>query len=442
MQTLPCLRLKKGKEKPILQHHHWIYSGAISAFPEVGTLAAVESSSGERLGIAMLSQGHSIAGHMIAFGEESLEEALKNRIDHAASLRRRWFDPKETNAIRLINAEGDGIPGLIVDSYANVLVLQISHPALTDLKNIIVSLLIEAFSPKAIYEKSTSFLRKKSGLEEARGILYGDEQGDVEIIENGLKFAVDIQTGQKTGLFLDQREMRSLVREHARGRRILNGFAYTGGFSIAALAGGASDVDSVEISARCKAPLEKNLALNGLYRNNLKNREFDQEAPQNLYSERATIARAQGASENKNSEVKPTQSKTDSSGCFGISNNHRFIEADFFEFLKTSPLDYDLIILDPPAFVKKRGDIARGFRAYKEMNRHVLSKMRSGSLLLTSSCSYHVDEPLFQNILFRAALESNRRVQILSRHRQALDHPISLFHPESSYLKSLLLYVQ
>jgi len=389
MQTLPRLRLKPGKEKPILQHHHWIYSGAIASFPDPddGKLAVVESSTGTPLGIAMLSQGHSISAHLIAFGQEPLEEALRNRIRHAVELRRRLFDPAETNAIRLINAEGDGIPGLIVDSYANVLVLQISHPALEPLKDLIVSLLIEACGPKGIYEKSTSFLRKKSSLEEVRRTLYGVESQEVEVVENGLKFAVDIQTGQKTGLFLDQREMRSLVREHANKRRILNGFAYTGGFSIASLAGGASLVDSVEISARCKAPLEKNLALNGL-------------------------------------------------------SNHQYIEADFFEFLKTSSLDYDLIILDPPAFVKKRGDIATGFRAYKELNRHVLSKMPSGSLLLSCSCSYHVDEPLFQNILFRAALESNRHVQILSRHRQALDHPISLFHPESSYLKSFFLYVQ
>ena len=387
MQTLPRLRLKQGKEKPILQHHHWIYSGAVASFPDASQLAVVESSTGTPLGTALLSQGHSIAGHMISFGEEPLEEALRNRIRHAVELRRHLFDPAKTNAIRLINAEGDGIPGLIVDSYANVLVLQISHPALETLKDLIVSLLIEACGRGAIYEKSTSFLRKKSGLEEVRGILYGALSPEVEVVENGLKFAVDIQTGQKTGLFLDQREMRSLVREHANQRRILNGFAYTGAFSIASLAGGASLVDSVEISARCRAPLEKNLALNGL-------------------------------------------------------SNHKFIEADFFEFLKTSSLDYDLIILDPPAFVKKRGDIARGFRAYKELNRHVLSKMPSGSLLLSCSCSYHVDEPLFQNILFRAALESNRRVQILSRHRQALDHPISIFHPESSYLKSFFLYVQ
>lgn len=388
MQALARLKLKKGKEKPILQHHHWIYSGAISSLPNSGELAEVESSSGELLGIALLNKGHSISAHMLAFGSETIEEALKSRISQAAKMRRSLFDPKHTNAFRLINAEGDGIPGLVVDSYGGVLVLQISHPALDSLKDLIVSLLTLECAPIAIYEKSTSFMRKKSGMEEARGLLYGEEHPEVEILENGLKLAVDIQTGQKTGLFLDQREMRLLVREMASGRRVLNGFAYTGGFSISALAGGASHVDSVEISARCKDAVEKNLALNNL------------------------------------------------------GPNHHFIEADFFEFLKETDFPYDLVILDPPAFVKRRESIATGFRAYKELNRLTLAKMPRGSLLLTCSCSYHVDEPLFQNILFRAALEANRKVRILSRHRQALDHPVSLFHPESSYLKSFLLYIE
>lgn len=387
MQALPRLKLKKGKEKPIIQHHHWIYSGAIASFPE-GVLAEVESSSGEKLGLALLNPGHSIAAHMIAFGLESLEEAFRRRISNAVAMRSSWFHSSQTNAIRLINAEGDGIPGLIVDSYADVLVLQISHPALESMKELIVRLLIEIVRPLAIYEKSTSFLRKKGGMEEARSLLYGIECPLVNVLENGLQFCVDVCNGQKTGLFLDQREMRSFVREHAKNRRVLNAFSYTGGFSIAALAGGASSVDSVEISARCKDPLEANLALNGL------------------------------------------------------TQNHRFVQTDFFEFLKTSELNYDLVILDPPAFVKKRIDIANAFRAYKELNRLTLEKLPAGSILVTCSCSYHVDEPLFQNILFRAALEAKRSVRILGRHRQALDHPISIFHPESSYLKSFILYVE
>ena len=163
MQTLPRLKLKAGKERPILQRHHWIYSGAIKELPKEGTLASVESAKGDLLGLAFLNPGHSIAAHMIAFGKETLEEALSQRIKAAIALRRRLFDPAETNAIRLINAEGDGIPGLVVDAYADVLVVQISHAGLEPLKEEIVSLLKKEISPRAIYEKSTSFLRDHHG---------------------------------------------------------------------------------------------------------------------------------------------------------------------------------------------------------------------------------------------------------------------------------------
>ncbi len=346
------------------------------------------SSSGEKLGIATLNRGRSIIGHMLAFGNETLEDALKKRIADAIDLRRRWFNPSITNAIRLINAEGDGIPGLVVDAYKDVLVLQISNPGIERLKSLIVSTFIELFKPRAILEKSTSFLRKKEGLQDSRSQLYGEPIQEIEVVENGLHYSVDLLEGQKTGLFLDQREMRTVVRELSANKRVLNCFAYTGGFSVAALAGGASHVDSVEISAKCQPRLEKNLSINNL-----------------------------------------------------ALEKHTFIQADVFDYLKTSEWNYDLVILDPPAFVKKREDIAKAFRAYKDMNRVAIEKMPSGSLLLTCSCSYHVEESLFQNILFRAAHEANRSVRILSKHCGAHDHPISIFHPESAYLKSFLLYI-
>jgi len=384
------LILKAGKEKPILQKHHWIYSGAVAHLPpfDEGDTAEVYSKQGEKLGIALLNRGRSIIGHMLAFQNETLSEALSRRIRDAAILRRKWFDPQKTNAFRLINAEGDGIPGLIVDAYADALVVQVSNPGIERLKGEIVSLLIQEFNPKTIFEKSTSFLRRKEGLNEVRALLHGDFNQEVEILENGLRFSVDLLEGQKTGLFLDQRDMRAQVRELSSNRRVLNCFAYTGGFSVSALAGSASHVDSVEISAKCQPRLEKNISLNGL-----------------------------------------------------SSERHQFVKADVFDFLKTADFNYDLIILDPPAFVKKRDDIAKAFRAYKDMNAHVMRKMAPGSLLLTCSCSYHVEESLFQNILFRAASESKRNIRIIGRHRQAYDHPVSIFHPESSYLKSFLLYV-
>jgi 23S rRNA (cytosine1962-C5)-methyltransferase len=383
--------LKKGKEKPILQRHHWIYSGAIQSYPfqESAPIVPVYSSSRSLLGYASLNRGHSIAAYMLSFGSQSVEEAITERIREAFCFRRKWFDPSQTNAYRLINAEGDGIPGLIIDSYDNHLVMQISQTGIESMKDLLISILIREAAPKGISEKSTSFLRKKGGLEPIQKHLWGEKAERVIILENGLQFLVDLEKGQKTGWFLDQREMRQLVRSHASQRKVLNVFAYTGGFSVAAIDGGATHVDSVEISSRCEEFMMENLKLNQL-----------------------------------------------------PEHKHRMICQDAFDFLKDEMLDYDLIILDPPAFVKKREDIAAAFRAYKDLNYLAMSKMKAGSMLMTSSCSYHVDEALFQNILFRAALEANRQVKIIGRHRQAIDHPVSIFHPESVYLKSLFLYVE
>ncbi|MBX7065743.1 MAG: class I SAM-dependent rRNA methyltransferase [Parachlamydiales bacterium] len=349
-------------------------------------MADVFDAAGEKLGIATLSKGRSILGHMLAFGNESVLDSVQNRIREAASLRRKWFNPDQTNAVRLINAEGDGIPGLIVDAYDDILVMQVSNPGIEKLKSQIAEMLISEWNPKSLFEKSTSFMRRKEGLEEVRAHLYGDSCSETVVLENGLKFSVDVLEGQKTGLFLDQREMRSLIRSLSSGKKVLNCFAYTGGFSISALAGKASHVDSVEVSAKCAPRIEKNLALNGL-------------------------------------------------------SGHTFICDDVFDYLKTCDWSHDIVIVDPPAFVKKREDVPRAFRAYKDLNRHCLERMKPGSLLLTCSCSYHVDETLFQNILFRAASEAKRSVRILERHRQAHDHLISIFHPESSYLKSFVLAV-
>lgn len=384
------IRLKKGKERPLLQGHHWIYSGAI-AKREAGSegFARVMSHEGVCLGTAMLAQaGRSIAAHMLGFGQESVGEAIAKRIGSAIGLRKKLFDPSVTNAIRLVNAEGDGIPGLIVDSYDGVLVVQISHPGLELVRGKILEQLVAQVGPRAIYEKSTSFLRKKEGLEEVRAHLYGEEVAEVDVLENGVRFNVRLSESQKTGLFLDQREMRKWVRELSFGKKVLNCFAYTGGFSVFALKGGAISVDSVETSVKCAEAIARNIDLNGL----------DQ-------------------------------------------GRHRFLAEDAIRFVAKGNLEYELVILDPPAFAKQKNDVNKAFRAYKDLNRAALEKMPSGSTLVTCSCSYHVGEELFQNILFRAGLEAGRKVKIIGRHRVAPDHPVSIFHPESSYLKSFVLFV-
>lgn len=385
------IELKPGKERPIVQRHRWIYSGAVSSLPTFtdGSLAEVYSHQGVKLGTAMLRRGQSILGHMIAYGEEEVDTALRRNIRRALQLRSLWIDPQVTNAYRFIHAEADGLPGLIIDVYCGRLVMQISHPGMEKLKSRLLAILHEEMNPVAIFEKSTSFLRKQGGMEEIRAHLAGDPTSRVEIVEHGLRFCVDLLTGQKTGFFLDQREMRYFVQQHSRNRRVLNCFAYTGGFSVAACVGGALSVDSVEINRASVQGMADNLALNG-----------------------------------------------------DFSARHRAFQEDVFAFLaKQSELAYDLIILDPPAFVKKREDMARATRAYQELNWLALSKMAPHSFLLTSSCSYHVSEELFQKILFHAALAAQREVQILTTHRMAEDHPVSLFHPEGRYLKSVLLYV-
>jgi 23S rRNA (cytosine1962-C5)-methyltransferase len=378
--------LRKGKEKALLHRHPWIYSGAIARAEGKGDLAHIFSSTGELLGTALHSPGRSISAYLLAPGDQPPEQALSSHLDNAFRLRRRLFGP-ETTGYRLINAEGDQIPGLIVDWYAGVAVLQISHPGLQPFIPLLVDA-IGAFPSTSIYEKSTTYLRRKEGMEEAKRLLAGEERPSVQIAENGLLFHIDVQEGQKTGFFLDQREMRQLIRSLSRDKTVLNCFAYTGAFTVSALAGGARHVASVEVSGKCEEKIGAHLALNRL---------------------------------------DPAR--------------HAFFCQDVFTYLKRGAAGFDLVILDPPAFAKKKGDVDAAFRAYKELNAQAMRTMDPGSLLLTCSCSYQIGEELFQNILYRAALEANRSVKILSRHRAALDHPASLFHPEAGYLKSFLLEI-
>ncbi len=380
--------LKPGKEKALLNRHPWIFSGAIEKLPvcEPGEILSVHSSDGKFLAKAYFNPEASLVGRVVTFLDEPIEQAIRKAFEEAYALRKTVM--REGNAFRLINAEGDSLPGLIVDCYADVVVIQIHTWGMEKLKPLLIQILQELLKPKTIYEKSLSSARAQEGLPETQGVLFGEEISEIEIQESSLKFLVPIKEGQKTGFFLDQREMRKLVKEQARGRRVLNCFSYTGGFSIAALAGGASYVRSVDISAPALACAEKNSKLNG------------------------------------------------------FSDKHECVEADVFDYLRDETLDFDFLILDPPAFAKKRSDQEAACRGYKEINRLALLKAKPHSLLLTSSCSYYVDQELFQTVLFQAARDANRNVRILSHHRLSPDHPISLYHPEGSYLKSLLLYVQ
>lgn len=387
----PKVILKPGKEKAILHRHHWIFSGAVQELPKFsnGDFLEVYSHSNEFLGTAYFNRQSGIIGRMVSFDETPPRQAIEKCLQAALDCRNSLFADGSTNGYRLVNGEGDFLPGLIVDRYADVLVIQINTLGMHKLKGFIVDWLIGKLKPRTVYEKSESPTRKEEGLKPESGFIYGEQKGSVEIIENGLKFTVNFMEGQKTGFFCDHRLMRQQIRQLAKAKSVLNCFAYSGGFTVYSLAGEAAKVDTVELSELALNDAKRNVALNGF--------QLDK---------------------------------------------HGFYQEDVFEFLRKNPLNYQLVILDPPAFAKRQKDVVSACRGYKDINRLALKKMPPQSWLLTCSCSFFVDESLFQKVIFQAAVEAGRKVRIMGRHLMAPDHPINICHPESDYLKSLLLYVE
>jgi len=382
--------LKPGKEKSLNQRHPWIFSGAIASLPsfEDGDVLSVYSSDKKYLASAYFHHATSIAGRVLSFEQKDLSCLIQMKIQDAVSMRRQLFS-SSTTGYRLINAEGDGLPGLIVDFYDGVLVIQISTCGMERLKPVLLEHLIQICNPIAIYEKSCSSSREKEGLQPFEGHLYGEKTEEVVFLENGLRFISPLTNGQKTGFFFDQREMRALVQKYAEGKRVLNCFSYTGGFSLYGLKGGAGHITTVDVSRSAIDIAKRNFALNDY-----------------------------------------------------PAEKHSFIETDAFDFLRKSKMDFDLVILDPPAFAKKRSDVVSACRGYKDINRLVMEKIPSNSYLLTCSCSYFLEPSPFTTLLFQAASEAGRSVQILHSHIQAADHPVSIFHPEGNYLKSSFLLIK
>ncbi len=382
--------LKPGRDKAVRNRHHWIFSGAVREWPdfENGDILAVRSANGDMLGHAYFNRKSSIAGRMVSFGDTPPEDAIRENVTKSLELRRRFFDPAVTNAFRVINAEGDFIPGLIADLYDDVLVIQVGTLGMDRLKPLLLEILVDQLKPGGVYEKSDLASRREEGLKDTEGTLYGKAVERVRILEEGLSFQVNISGSQKTGFYLDQREMRKLAGEQAKGQRVLNAFAYTGAFSVYALKGGARRVDAVETSESALSLARENFRLNGL-----------------------------------------------------TADEGSFIAADVFEFLRRPELDYDFIILDPPAFAKKKSDIVQACRGYKDINRLAIQKVGSPGLVMTFSCSHYVDENLFRQVVFQAAQEAGRRTRIIQKYRQPFDHPINIYHPETEYLKGFLLYV-
>ncbi len=391
MKTIRCF-LKKDKERPLEGHHPWIFSGAIDRIDddhEAGSLVKVFSSENKFLGIGYLNPRSQIAIRMLTFQDEPVGPSLfKKKIEDAIALRREFIN-KETNACRLIHSEGDFLPGLIVDRYADYLVVQFLTAGIEKWKDDLVSILQESVNPRGIFERDDSEWRAWEGLEKRAGSLAGEEPPDfVEIQENGLRFIVDIHRGQKTGFFLDQRENRKLIGRLSKGKRVLNCFSYTGGFSVYAARAGALETVSVDSSEEALNTARHNFEKNGF-----------KEA------------------------------------------SHSLIREDVFQYLRSSRQEFDLIVLDPPAFCKNKQQIQQAARGYKDINLWALKRAAAGGLLYTCSCSSYIAPDLFQKIIFGAAKDARRDVRIVAKTSHAPDHPINVYHPEGEYLKGLLCQV-
>lgn len=394
------ITLKKGRDESLRRFHPWVFSGAIAEVhgnPAEGDVVAVHASDGSFLAYGHYQVG-SIAVRVLSFDESAvradfwetmLARALQVRVSCGL------HGNVHTNCYRLVHGEGDNLPGLIIDYYDGVCVMQAHSAGMFRAKKQISEALQKVYGSalKAVYDKSSGTAPFKAGLELIDGYLYrceGFSDDEQVVLENGHKFLVNWTEGQKTGFFLDQRENRALVGSLAHGRNVLNLFCYTGGFSIYALASGAVHVDSVDSSKKAMMMVDRNVALNG----------FD-------------------------------------------PSLHTSLCCDAIDYLRDVPEGkYDLMIVDPPAFAKHRGSLKNALRAYQRLNAAAISKVAPGGFVFTYSCSQVVDKEAFALAVFSAAAQCGRSVRILDRLNQPCDHSVNIYHPEGEYLKGLLLYVE
>ncbi len=392
--------LRKGRDESLRRFHPWVFSGAIAEVqgnPAEGDIVAVYASDG-----TFLAYGHyqigSIAVRVLSFDDSALRpDFWEMMLSRALNVRVACgLDGNSaTDCYRLVHGEGDNLPGLIIDYYGGVCVMQAHSVGMFRAKKQITDALKKVYgdSLKAVYDKSSGTAPFKAGLDLVDGYMYRREDfsDDEQIVqENGHKFIVNWTEGQKTGFFLDQRDNRALVGSLSKGRNVLNLFCYTGGFSIYALASGAVHVDSVDSSRKAMMMVDRNVALNG----------FDE-------------------------------------------TKHTSLCCDAIDYLRDVPEGkYDLMIVDPPAFAKHRGALKNALRAYQRLNAAAISKVAHGGLVFTYSCSQVVDKEAFALAVFSAAAQAGRSVRILDRLNQPCDHSVNIYHPEGEYLKGLLLYVE
>ena len=388
----PQLIIAPGKEKALLRRHPWIFSGAVKRIvgePQEGDLVDVVDAHGQWMATGHYQQ-ESIICKVLSFDTPEVDEAFfRRRLQSAIAYRERlgFFGLADTNVFRLIHAEGDQMPGLVADWYNGVLVLQAHSVGMHRLFPMLSTLCVELLSIhglNSIFDKSSATC--PGGAED--GYLWGDEPQEWEITESGNRLFINFFDGQKTGFFIDQRENRRLVQDLAKGHRVLNCFGYTGGFSLAALRGGAEYVETVDISKKAIELCNRNVALN-----------------------------------------------------FGTAAPHQGTVADVLKYLNQSA-PFDFIILDPPAFAKNHRSLQAGLKGYRSINQRALEALPAGGLLMTFSCSQAVSKEDFQTMVFTAAMNARRSVRIVRQLPHAMDHPVSICHPEGEYLKGLLLQVE
>ena len=385
--------LRKGKEESLLRFHPWIFSGAISHSDndvQDGEIVRVVTAGGNFIAVGHYQMG-SIAVRVLSFEDEEINHDFwKNRL--AAALRMRVVagiaSNPNNNTFRLVHGEGDNLPGLVVDCYGSTAVMQAHSVGMHLCRHEVAKALVEVMGRQltSVYYKSETtlpFLEQQTS-----GFIVGNDENDVAL-ENGLKFHVDWLKGQKTGFFVDQRENRSLLEHYAKGKRVLNMFCYTGGFSFYAMRGGAQLVHSVDSSAKAISLTNQNVELN-----------------------------------------------------FPGDKRHEAFCDDAFSFLQKTDCEYDLIILDPPAFAKHRGALHNALKGYTRLNAKAFEIIQPGGILFTFSCSQVVTKDHFRNAVFTAAAQAKRKVRILHQLHQPADHPINIYHPEGEYLKGLVLYVE
>ena len=400
------IRLKPHKEESLLRFHPWVFSGAIRSIqldvdyphaePQEGEIVQVVATDGKVLGVGHYQIG-SIAVRMLAFGVSELPANFwLDRIAEAYAMRERLgLVRDDNNSYRLVHGEGDFLPGLIVDIYADTAVVQAHSIGIHCHRKEIAEAIVKAVAQvDKVYYKSDDTLPHKAPINGDRvGYLIGAEKadfnGDFWAKENGLDFRIDWLRGQKTGFFIDQRDNRSLLEHYARGKEVLNMFCYTGGFSVYALRGGAKLVHSVDVSQKAIDLVRSNVAHN-----------FGENAPHEAFAEEA------------------------------------------FEFMANNENKYDLIVLDPPAFAKHRDAVKNALRGYQRLNAKGIQSIRPGGILFTFSCSQAIDKEMFRLAVFSAAAQVGRRVRILHQLHQPADHPINIYHPEGEYLKGLVLEVE